>query len=756
MFAATPSDALDAGAEAPVTVLLTGRILDAVSGAPVAAATVRVVDQGYRQRADDQGQFAFSALPPGSYRLQVSAVGYAPVLTEPIEVAAHSPREVTIALTPRPHALDDIVVRADRPYVSTPVIHITREIIREAGVASVPDLLAQVPGLYVQSGGPGGEARVRIRGSDANQVLVLVDGQRINPSGSGVADLSSIPLEMVEEIDVHTSGASAEFGPDALAGAINIKTRRAPTRAGLSGLLETGAGGFSSRHIRTSLNNPVSSDRFESVFAYRQETVAGDFPYEYSVSGVSGRADTVLSGKRQNNQSRSVNLYGAGTYLLSSRADISYSMQHFDARRGLPGTVERIDSTGEATDARLLGTLTLQVTPWSGGSTESMVGYSRFAEQFTNRDEAVHAANRYDSRFLNDILTFRQTYAQRLRGGLDQRVTIEYRRDRLYHDDLLRPQFSMGRADRDNAGLGWAVSRRTGVRWTYLFDRFTVDLSARYDRASTRSDRAATAITPAGQSHVTEATSPRLGLTLTGERGVAYTLAASYGKSLRLPGLNALFWRGDSRSAGNPDLRPERSEHSEVSIAIVSSLGPALLTASAAYFHSAVNDLVVWQPNFQGAWQPTNVGRALITGHEESVEVSLFAKAFSVRYQNSVTDAINKLPQHTVNGKRLPFYPRYQSTGSVQIRLHGWSVAYQLHLAGRTFTNEANTRSYDSYAVSDVRLGLDQKLTGHWELGLRGAINNLTDEQYVLLAQYPMPGRHVELSLTMTYAPGGE
>jgi outer membrane cobalamin receptor len=741
----------DIGADIPATIPLGGRVIDAGTKAPIPAATVRVVDEGFRQRANDQGRFTFAALPPGTYRLHVSAVGFAPVVTEPIEVLSYRPHQVTVELVAKPHTLDDIVVSAARPEAATPVIRITRDMIRETRVTSVPELLSLVPGLYVQSAGPGGEARVRIRGSDAAQVLVLVDGQRINPSGSGVADLSSVPLEMVEEIEVHTGGASAEFGPDAMAGAINIKTRRTPNSSGISGLLETGVGGFNSRRLRTSLSNPVSSDRLESIFSYSREMTDGDFSYDYSVDGVGGQSDTVLSGERQNNQSQSSNLFGAGTYVFSPQADLSYSFQRFEAVRGLPGTVDRIDSTGESADERLLATVSMQLSPGRQGTMESMLGFSRLSEQFANRDSAVHAANRYDSRFLNEILTFRQSYAGRLGQSLDQRVTLEFRRDRLFHDDLLRPQFSMGRADRTNWGLGWSAGHRTSIAWSVLFDRLTTDLSVRYDRADTRSDRAATAITPAGRSHVTEAVSPLVGIAISGRRGAGYRLSASYGKSLRLPGLNALFWRGDSRSAGNPDLRPEKSEHSEMSLELSGTIGPAALTGAATYFHSAVTDLVVWQPNFQGAWQPNNVGRTLITGHEESLELALFSRAISVRYRNSVTDAINKLPQHTVNGKRLPFYPRYLSTVSAQVRYRGWSVAYQTHFVGRTYTNEANTRSYDAYSVTDLRLGLDIRLTARWEIGARCAIDNLTDEQYVLLAQYPMPGRHAEASLTITY-----
>ena len=745
------SAALDAGRESTVIVPLTGLVVDARTGSPVAKATIQIVEEGFRQQADEQGHFAFPQLPPGTYRLQVSAVGFETTISDPVAINDFAPRQLVIRLTPKVYTLDDVLVMAQRAEPGPNVIRITRDIIRQSRVESVPELLSQVQGLYVQRGGPGGEARVRIRGGDASHVLILLDGQRINPSGTGVADLSTLPLEIVEEIEVHTGGASAEFGPDALAGAINIKTRSTAADPGRSGLVETGAGGWHSRTLRTSVSNPISLNRFENVFAYSRAVTDGDFPYQYSVDGVSGRPDTVLSGKRQNNDSKSANIFGSGSYSFTPRVEASYSVQVYEARRGLPGTLENPDSVGEATDQRILATVAWQVHRGRQTSFETMLGYSSFSEEFVNRNPATHVANRFDSKFLNRILTAKQSYAQRLGRRLDQRVVLEYRHDRLDHDDRLRPQFSMGQSDRRTWGLGWSVTHEARPDWSGIFDRLSTRLSARYDRADTRSERPATPVTPAGQSHVTAYVSPLLSLALGGTHGVAYELSASYGKSLRLPSLNALFWRGDSRSSGNPDLRPEKSEHSDVSLDLSTDLGPLSLKGSIGYFHSAVTDLVVWQPNFQGAWQPNNIGRALITGHEESLELVAFRRLITLRYQNAVTNALNQLPSHTVHGKRLPFYPRYLSTISVEVQYRALSVSSVTYMAGRTYTNAANTRSYDAYTVSDLRFGLERPIARYWEVGLRCAFNNVTNENYVLLAQYPMPGRSAEISLSIRY-----
>lgn len=107
---------------------------------------------------------------------------------------------------------------------------ITAEEIRARNASSVVEVMNQIPGMHVdQVGGPGGTASAYIRGSDPNQVLVLVDGVRLNDpttSRGGAIDLSSLSTAYVERIEVIRGGGSALYGSDAMGGVINIVTKR--------------------------------------------------------------------------------------------------------------------------------------------------------------------------------------------------------------------------------------------------------------------------------------------------------------------------------------------------------------------------------------------------------------------------------------------------------------------------------------------------------------------------------------------------
>lgn len=103
------------------------------------------------------------------------------------------------------------------------------EEIQKTHPGSLVDALRFVPGLDLsETGGPGGTTSVRIRGMNAGQTLVLIDGVRVNDasSASGEFDFAGIPGGLVERIEVLRGPQSALYGSDAMGGVINIITRR--------------------------------------------------------------------------------------------------------------------------------------------------------------------------------------------------------------------------------------------------------------------------------------------------------------------------------------------------------------------------------------------------------------------------------------------------------------------------------------------------------------------------------------------------
>lgn len=105
------------------------------------------------------------------------------------------------------------------------------------------DLLKDVPGLSVsRSGSVGSQTQVRVRGAEANQVLVLIDGIEANdPAGNDEFAFQDLTTWDVERIEVVRGPQSALWGSDALAGVVNIITRQPTSDFAAEGFAEAGA-----------------------------------------------------------------------------------------------------------------------------------------------------------------------------------------------------------------------------------------------------------------------------------------------------------------------------------------------------------------------------------------------------------------------------------------------------------------------------------------------------------------------------------
>ncbi len=165
-----------------------------------------------------------------------------------------------------PARLDDLLVSAALQPVSaidvaSSVTVITRAQIEQRQVRYLSELLRDVPGFAVsQSGGPGTLTQVRVRGAEANQLLVLMDGVRANDPASGDEfQFQFASTANIERIEIIRGPQSAIWGTDALAGVINIIRRKDVDEDYLAANAEYGS--FNSLDL--ALNGGLSRQNFQ-------------------------------------------------------------------------------------------------------------------------------------------------------------------------------------------------------------------------------------------------------------------------------------------------------------------------------------------------------------------------------------------------------------------------------------------------------------------------------------------------------------
>ncbi|MDD5426413.1 MAG: TonB-dependent receptor [candidate division Zixibacteria bacterium] len=720
-----------------------GYVFDSENGAPVGGARIDIKTTAYITQSDDWGNFSFHDIPPGNYTVLVSAPGYEEKELVDIEIVSDVTRRLMIELTRINYQIEGIIVKGRRvSFAGDRIAVIRKEEITNSRAGNLSELLETVNGLYIQkTGSSAGSAEVKIRGSASNQVLVLIDGHRVNPSGSGVTDLNAIPLETVEQVEIHKGGASAEFGPDALAGVINIITRPSHILPGISLEGEKIWGKWKTQINNLNLSNLFNHRKVTGKFAFSNKKSNGDFEFDYH------QPDTVISGIRVNNDNTATSYFASGMYQPSGKAKLGFSGQWYHAENGLPGRPTSQNRSARLADDRTLITGGLDYTFSGHFSLQLNLGYSRFTQHFTDR---LSRSGNYDSKYTNDIFNLGLKQHFLFGSGSLVRLGTEFRRDILYHDDYWTPSLSMGKTVRDNGGLFIAAEQKLNIADIKIFKEMVLKAALRYDNVRTYKD--STSWQDTTTSHHIYTWSPKISLAMGGERkSFDYVVRASAGRSLRLPSINSLFWKGDARSGGNPGLLPEKARHYEIGGEISGTFAPVSFSSGLTFFNSDVTDLIVWVQGYGGVWRPENLESADLDGHEEFLEISLFNKGISFIYQNTVTEAVNKTPGPNDYNKQLVFSPHYITSLTTRLDMKGLFAAYSVRLVDKTYILKANTKYYDSYRLDDIRLGVTKNINGHWKLGMDLKIYNISDADYVLLTHYPMPGREWHFGFKVAY-----
>jgi len=152
---------------------------------------------------------------------------------------------------PKQYKLEEIVVSATRTEtaykeIASSITIITAEEIESKQSTLLLDILRTVPGLdVVQLGGHGGQTSIFMRGSNSNHTLVLIDGaEATDPISPGRAfDFATLTTENIERIEILRGPQSTLYGSDAVAGVINIITKKGSGKPQFSFLSEAGTFG---------------------------------------------------------------------------------------------------------------------------------------------------------------------------------------------------------------------------------------------------------------------------------------------------------------------------------------------------------------------------------------------------------------------------------------------------------------------------------------------------------------------------------
>ena len=210
-----------------------GRVYHAQTEVPLPGVNLVLGETRLGTTTDREGMYVLPNVPPGTYTLKASMVGYESELVEGIEVEVGSSIRVDIALRETVFLLGEIAVTATRSEKElfrshNAVTVVTNKEIKGRTPRTTPEILREEPGLFIQKTTPGHGAPC-LRGLMGYQVLILVNGIRLNNSTFRYGPnqyLSTIDPHQIERVEVVRGPGSVLYGSDAQGGVINIITKR--------------------------------------------------------------------------------------------------------------------------------------------------------------------------------------------------------------------------------------------------------------------------------------------------------------------------------------------------------------------------------------------------------------------------------------------------------------------------------------------------------------------------------------------------
>jgi vitamin B12 transporter len=596
---------------------------------------------------------------------------------------------------------------------------VSAEDIAARGATTVADALEAVPGLSLNSKGPeGSQVAVSIRGSTTNQVLVLVDGHRVNDALTGLVDLSKIPLDKVERIEVMRGGASAIYGGDAVGGVVNIITKKDSFPLSLS--IENGsylpASGVIGYGLGKTLEDASASSLIDSQklsfswgprfgeTALRLAGSATKAANEYAFIDSNGERR-----KRQNSALLGLDA-SAGLSLILGSGKLSADLGGAYGDKGVPGSE---------------GSPTLRARE-DDLSAKALVQYSseRFLSDLLSLDASVGAD--YSSVDYADaedasqdghhkLLSVAADVAQR--AYLTDALTLAYGAQATYSG-----------AESDSVGSPRRLSGGVFGEASLILGSLRLRPSLRYDYYSDFS-----ALSPLG------GLGGALGAAYSLDRGSVLKLNLS--RAYRVPTFSDLYWPAISGVEGNPGLAPETAYEANLGFEAGSS---ELRSETTAYLRYS-EDVILWQPGDDGVWRPSNFGAALYPGIEEEIKARLgegFEASLGYTFLHSY---VLSGGLGLADDKRLPMTPEHslKAVFSYTRERFSWSTTGQY--AGIRYLKTANVAYLSAYFTLDLCLRWKTSKS----LSFYAAGDNLFDEQYAIVDGHPMPGTKLRLGAEM-------
>lgn len=703
-------------------VQLVGSVIDSTAGNPLYGASIQLNRTSFTYFTDEDGFFTIENVNPGVYEATINRLGYREKHLKNIVIHADQPSRLEIFLCPLAIQGDSVFIYAKDPKKQSNLIEnktvLSSIDIQKFEKLGISHLLQQIPGIQiVSSGGTGGVTRISIHGSKPTEVLVLLDGQQLNNPQTGEVDLNVIPMEQIERIEIFSQGNSARFGAGAFAGVVAFYTKRIDRQNNIK--IASRIGSFSTVDGNISISKNFEHIRF--LVNYFQDYSRQNFNYFYE----GGQKN------RENNWYRDRRFFGKLQFDLDRHQFIiTHNIKR--GNRGLPSAYfdEYIPFNAFIKEDLRATQFQYQWFLLSKIYLNTQVAYHQLSQLYNNEDAPLK--QQYKTVQKNNTLSVKTLIKAQPNRYLEYNIGSSYLKESLDQSNLLHPSFSIGGKSRKSYAIFGnmefnlpdftAIFQSTQFRSALRYQKIFGDLSDWY---------------------------PYFGMSTKLSGLKQLTFAINWGKSVRYPDFNSLFWKGDARAQGNPDLKPECKTNWHYNIRYVAAKR-FLPRLSLHYFFENIHNLIFWHRSYDGIWEPRNEAMIEKRGWDLQIDQYIVPDHFQIQTGYSRVDAINKKDDPVLYDKKMVFIPEHTLNSLLTMNLNGWQwqIIYRYVSERETVLANSKGTQIPSYKIWDTMIGYD-KVFGKVDLQIGFIIKNIFEENYQLIFGYPMPGREYQLTISI-------
>ena len=655
------------------------------------------------------------------------------------------------------HVREIVVVSKPAMREVVPSQKLNGELLEKLNTHSVADALRYFSGIQLKDyGGVGGIKTVNIRSMGTHHLGISYDGVALGNAQNGQIDLGQFSLDNVEEITLYNGQKSAIFQPASdfgNAGSIYIRTKEPDFER-----KEEGGKWKENTHLRIKTQYG-SSDMFRLSGLWEQKisetvsssvsagflTASGKYKFRYERRYPDGTTAWDTTAVRQNGDIHAerieANLFGR-----LNQGGWQVKGYLYNSARGIPGAiVNNVWRRGERQqDLNTFVQAAYDQNIGDGFSTRWLAKYAYYNTHYVNRDSTQLPV---DNRYKQQELYLSTANVLELLPNWSASLSYDFKWNKLDADI-----YNFAYPTR----ISNLVSLATAIDYKHLKAQASVLASFINDRTHRRGDSSLFTL----HSSLSKLT-PALFVNVYPFRGTFFSMRAYVKKSFRMPTFNDLYYT----DMGNANLVPESALQYDLGFALNKHFTQGIVRHAEMHFdayYNTVHDKIVAYPKGQQfRWTMLNLGKVHIKGIDVEAEadcrvgrhvIATFRAQYTYQDARDVTD-----PADSYYNDQIPYIPWHSGSAIVGLSYKNWDFNYSFIYAGERYDEQENIlyNHMEPWYTSDLSLRYQWKV----ERGKRKEnclrmiaqleVNNVLDQDYEVIVNYPMPGRNFALTISV-------